>query len=209
MEIEDLLADHSNFGPVISWSAEPEVKLPFDNLRGETRNSDMVVECTDRHGNYTIAIESKADEPFGGTIAITLADALERNIRNHRSEGIRRVKQLAMTLFKPRCRGQPPLRDLRYQLLTACLGALKKAETERQQRVLVLVHEFATSKTALEKRANNARDLNLFVARLSQGKVREIKNGKIYGPFDVPGEPLLQATPTPRLYISKVVRNFV
>jgi hypothetical protein len=205
-EIEDLLARHDDFGPVSTWSAEPEAKLRFDSFAGEPRNSDMVVTCTDAKGEFSIAVESKADEAFGETIADTMAAALERKIENPRSNGIARVEQLVAALLGPRKQKEPALRDIRYQLLTACAGALKLAIDSKQDRVLVLVHEFATSKTSPEKRKKNTHDLDLFLKRLSHLSVTALKECEICGPFHVPGLPLFDNPP--RLYVGKVVRHF-
>jgi hypothetical protein len=87
-EVQALLADHPDFGPVSSWSAEPEAKLRFDAFPGETRNSDILVHANDGHGPYLIAVEAKADEPFSETVADTLAAALERVLKSGQSKGI-------------------------------------------------------------------------------------------------------------------------
>lgn len=95
--------------------------------------------------------------------------------------------------------------ELRYQLLTACAGALCEAERRGYSRALMLVHEFVTDKTSDEKHRLNAADLSAFVRRLSGGRTKEIPNGDIRGPFSVPGAPLLQADV--QLYVGKVSRN--
>lgn len=88
-------------------------------------------------------------------------------------------------------RGDPPIEGLRYQLLTACAGALCEAERLGSPRTLMLVHEFVTDKTPDEKHARNAGDLDAFLKRLSRGADRAPRSGEIRGPFNVPGAPLL------------------
>jgi hypothetical protein len=64
-EVWAALATHPNFGPVLSWEAEPEARLRFDSFAGEPRNSDLVVHAEDASGPYVLAIEAKADETYG------------------------------------------------------------------------------------------------------------------------------------------------
>ena len=93
-EVSEVLTSHSAFGQVLSWKAEPEARLRFDSFPGEPRNSDLAVYATDAIGSYVLAIEAKADEPYGETVSQALANALERRIENARSNGIARAQQL-------------------------------------------------------------------------------------------------------------------
>lgn len=201
-EVAKVLAAHPSFGAVTSWTAEPEGKLCFDNFGGEPRNSDLVVHAVDSHGPYLIAVEAKADEPFGETVAATLAAALERYLQNERSNGIARVQQLAQALFGPRQAKEPSVKLIRYQLLTACAAAICEAERRGYTRTLMLVEEFITDKTEDDKHATNAKDLNTFLKRLSHGTVTAIHGGEIVGPFAVPGKPLCEGKAD--LYVGKV-----
>ena len=192
-------------GAITGWRAEPEAKLRFDNFAGEPRNSDIAATCRDPNGDYLLAVEAKADESFGETIERSLAAALERRIANNRSNALSRIQQLTEALFEPKRKGEPKLGTLRYQLLTACAGALCEAERLGFDRALMLVQEFVTDETDDRKHRANAIDLDEFVSRLSHLNVTNVRSGEIYGPFGVPGLPLLEATP--RLYIGKVSRT--
>lgn len=205
-EVQRIFDLHAAFGPILHWVAEPEVKLPFDSFKGEPRNSDLVIQAEDAHGKYLIAVEGKADEPFAETVADTLAAALERGLAaNGRSKGITRVEQLAAAFLGPRQRGEPHVGELRYQLLTACAGALCEAARQGVTRAVVLVHEFVTIRTDDIKHARNAADLDVFVRRLSHQVVMRVESDHLYGPFRVPGN---EAIPSHvDLYIGKVVRN--
>ena len=204
-EVSSALISHKNFGPVQTWRAEPEVKLPFDAFAGEPRNSDLVVHAQDPHGPYLIAVEAKADEPFGETVAEALAAAVDRHLENSRSNGVVRIEQLVAALLGPRQTDDPPLKDMRYQLLTACAGALCEAERLGYARTLMLVHEFVTDKTSDDRHVRNAEDLNTFAKRLSHGSVTTVHRGGIEGPFAVPGAPLLSAKVA--LFLGKVYRS--
>lgn len=205
LEVANVFTAHPAFGPINAWEAEPEAKLRFDQFAGEPRNSDLVVHAQDIHGPFLVAVEAKADEPFGETVSETLSAALERLLENERSNGITRVQQLAQALLGSRRRGDPPIKDLRYQLLTACAGAICEAERFSYRRAVMLVHEFVTDKTVDEKHRCNAADLGLFTWRLSHGNVVNIDAGEIRGPFPFPGSPLFGTTV--QLFIGKVSRN--
>lgn len=204
-EVSSALTSHKAFGLVQAWQAEPEAKLPFDNFAGEPRNSDLVIYAQDLHGPFLIAVEAKADEPFGETVAETLAAAVDRYLENNRSNGVARIEQLATALLGPRQTDDPPLKDVRYQLLTACAGTLCEAERCGYSRALMLIHEFVTNKTSDDKHIRNAADLGTFVRRLSHGSVTTVRSGGIYGPFAVPGAPLLSDRVA--LFVGKVSRS--
>jgi Domain of unknown function (DUF6946) len=204
-EIAALLASHSAFGIVNQWEAEPEARLPFDDFPGEPRNTDLAVYGRDQFGDFALAVEAKADEPFGGSIADALAAAVDRKLENPRSNGVARVEQLAMALLGPRLKGEPALGQLRYQLLTATAGALRAGETRGATRVVLVVQEFWTRLTTDARHALNAADLNGFVSRLSHGNVSVVEPGVLYGPFAVPGAPLFNAPQS--LFIGKARIN--
>jgi hypothetical protein len=201
------LATDGAFGTVETWEAEPEARLSFDTFAGEPRNADLVVFARDEHGEFLLAIEAKADETFGQTVADALADAVERKLENPRSNGVARIEQLAAALFGPRPKGSPALNELRYQLLTAAAGALKAGKDRGVTRVVMLVQEFVTRLTVEEKQAANALDLDGFVARLSKGAVQHVEPNRLHGPFRVPGAPLVDTPPD--LYVGKAVCNLI
>jgi hypothetical protein len=204
-EIAEALLAHRDFGPISAWTAEPEAKLRFDSFAGEPRNSDLAVICEDSQGSYLLAVEAKADEPYGETVGSSLASALERRLANERSNGIERITNLAQGLLGERRKGESGVGSLRYQLLTACAGALCEASRLGFDRAVMMVQEFVTDRSDDRKHQENAADLDHFVARLSHLVVRRVKTGELHGPFSVPGTPLLENSP--RLYIGKVSSN--
>jgi hypothetical protein len=205
VEVSSALAKHLAFGAVQHWDAEPEAKLRFDRFAGEPRNTDLLVHARDSHGQFLIAVEAKADEPFGETVADALAAAVDRYLKKDRSKGVERIVQLATALLGAQQAGDPPLKHVRYQLLTACAGALCEAERCGYARALMLVHEFVTSKTTDDRHARNSADLNMFLRRISHGAVTNVQAGEICGPFAVPGAPLLSAKV--ELFVGKVSRG--
>lgn len=204
-EVAAVLKSNPAFATVNQWNAEPEARLPFDDFPGEPCNADLAVYARDSFGEFVLIVEAKADEPFGGSIADTLAAAVDRKLENPRSNGVERVEQLALALLGPRRKREPALRKLRYQLLTVTAGALRAGEAQGANRVVLLVHEFWTKCTADKKHAANAVDFNRFVSRLSHNTVSVMEPGVLYGPFPVPGACLF--TTPPSLYIGKAQRN--
>jgi hypothetical protein len=134
-----------------------------------------------------------------------MAAAAERRLSNPRSRGINRIEHLAASLLGPRYTGEMLLGQIRYQLLTGVAGAVAAALRAGGQRVVFLVHEFRTRKTTDEQHTVNARDLDVFVHRLSHGTVPRIDSGTIHGPIQIPGSPLFDTVPP--LFIGKVTRN--
>lgn len=204
-EVAGVLAAHPAFGPVQTWEAEPEVQLQFDKFRGETRNSDLVVHAVDAHGPFVMAVEAKADEAFDKTLGKKFEETLETLLENPRSNGVARLIQLSQAFLGPQRHGDPPAVALRYQLLTACAGALCEAERRRCSRALMLVQEFISRETRDENHERNAADLDRFAHRISHGSVQSIQTGTIVGPFAVPGTPLFSNEI--HLFIGKVSRN--
>lgn len=194
-EVAAALMSHPRFGAVHEWQAEPEAKLRFDNFPGETRNSDLAVHARDDFGRFLLAVEAKADESYGETVAHTIKLA---KARSQRSKVPKRVEQLTDALF-----GACSITELRYQLLTASAGALCEAERKGYSRAMLLIHEFVTNETTDTKHHRNARDLQSFLNALTPDICAEIADGKLYGPFRVHDDKLCQI----EFYIGKVVRN--
>lgn len=204
-EIAEALQSVASLGAPISWHAEAEAKLPFDELRGETRNSDLVVEARTVNGSILIAIEGKADESFGPTLRQATGTALLNFIKSHESRGLLRIQQLVQSVLGSRDEGRKEALQIRYQLLTATAGAMCEAQRRNCSAAVLLVHEFQTSRTEDELHQANTADLDGFVDWISNGCVNSVPTGKIVGPFTLPGAPLFSATLP--FYIGKAVRS--
>lgn len=203
VEVETALDTNKYFGPPINWIAEPEAKLRFDNFAGEPRNSDIAVHIEDNSGGYLLAVEAKADESFGKTVKATIDAARSRLKINPRSNGLNRVRQLKSAILGTENENSDT--RIRYQLLTACAGALCEAERHGYSRALMLIHEFVTDKTDDIKHRKNADDLDFFIQTISHGETQRVDSGMIYGPITVPGSPILRSKVD--LFVGKVTRN--
>jgi hypothetical protein len=204
-ELSALLDSHDDTRSAALESGEPEARLKFDGRRGEVRNSDLAIRAALDGSPLAITIEAKADESFDQLVPDTLADALERFLNRGRGGGIDRVRDLATSLLPPAQRGLPPLRLLRYQLLTAVAGTLAWARQLGASRAVLVIHEFQTNQTSTRSLRSNAQDLDAFVTRLTAGARRGVAVGSLVGPIHVPGNPLF-ARPAD-LYLGKIVRR--
>lgn len=204
-EVTASFASHSAFGGITSWRGEPEVRLSLDGRRGETRNTDLLLEASDASGEFLVAVEAKADESFDRTISEVLVAALEAKIANHASGALARVEELVETLLPPRETGTRDLGTLRYQLFTGAVGVLREAERRGLDRAVLLIHEFVTDETRDDLHVANASDLNAWLTRVSGGQFTRVEANTMVGPIVVPLGPLVSGTA--RLFVGKAVRN--
>lgn len=202
-EVTAAIASNPHLGHISSWEAEPEALQPFDKF-GEPRNCDLAIYANDQYGPFLIAVEAKADEPFGQTVGKALTAAVKTLAQNPCSNGVARIEQLLKALIGHGLHEEPSLGSLRYQLLTATAGALCTAERAKIKRAVFFVHEFVTDVTTDEKHAINAADLSNFVSRLSNGSMQTVEPGCVYGPFVIPGAPLVSSGV--ELFIGKATR---
>lgn len=195
-----VLATHPDLGTVLDWGAEPECQVPFDEYDGPA-NVDVLVTCRDDRGGFVMAVEAKADESFGPLVDRALSDALERRLASASSKGVARIEGLARHLLGVRAKGQPPLHQIRYQLLTASAAALSHAKRVGATRAVVMVHEFRTPRTKEESLSRNGRDLVRYLTRLGVGDAERVLREELVGPIRVQGGDRYQ-DPVP-LYVGK------
>jgi hypothetical protein len=201
-EVRAALASHPDFGPVRRWEAEPEARVRFDSFGGEPANVDLLLEAEDDRGPFVVAVEAKADETFGRTVAGALSAAEKRLAANPRSKGVARIRQLEAALFGA---SEDGVGALRYQLLTAGGAALAAASARGAGRAVLLVQEFRTEKTTERRLGQNAKDLERFLAALGAPDPSSVIRGGLAGPFRVPGGALFEGVPA--LYVGKGSRT--
>jgi hypothetical protein len=185
-EIRAVLGSHPAFSEILAWEAEPECLVPFDRFSGPA-NIDMMATMEDQFGPFVVAVEAKADESFGPLLGHAFAAALERKLASPTSNGIARIEELASAVLAPAAGRVPKAQLLRYQLLTAVAAALSRAQAVGASRAVVMIHEFETRRTEERHLARNRRDLTRFVQRLGCDRPQEVFDGRLVGPFKVPG----------------------
>ena len=198
-ELAGALASCENIGTVEFDQGWPECPVALDDYQGETRNADLLLTGVGSGGPLVVSIEAKADEELGPTLEKQLTHATSPN-----SKIPDRLDELCQTLFARPYAVEPPLCDLRYQLFTGSVGALKAAEEHQCSAGLFFVHEFVGSATDKEKLRRNEADINAFVYLLSDGEHAELKPGKVIGPFKPRAGGLSRAL---ALYVGRAMRE--
>ena len=202
-EIAATLSSHRDIGTLRDdWWAEPEACVCIDDFASPPK-IDVLLVGSGWYGPVVVAVEAKADEPFGRKVCEKLRRARSQLDCNPDSNGVARIERLLAALFGTTMDDRSVL-ELRYQLLTVAAAAMAEAERRSVRRAVVMVHEFATSRTRGEKRAENARDLDRFVARIG-GRRGSLEPGALAGPFSVPGKPVVDAEIP--LYVGKAVAD--
>lgn len=204
-EILAVFAQDPIFSELEFLWATPEHRVRFDAFEGEPRNSDMVAVANCRLGKIALSIEAKADETFGERVIDVLEAGVKKIARDQGTNSIARVQALASALLPPKTNSPQTLGELRYQLLTATAGAIAFAIEQNARAAVLIVHEFHTSKTSIEKLERNAEDLNSFVRRLTDDGACALSAGKLLGPIHVPAHPLFEEQI--ELFIGKAMRR--
>jgi len=204
VEIKQAFEKSNHFTDLNVTKVEPEALLKFDRFSGPS-NMDVLVNTKDDKGEFVIGIEAKADEPFSEYVKDKFTEALEAKFKSPNTKRIKRIEQLSTALFGNRKNRAPKVGELRYQLLTGLAGTVAKAVDEKCNRAVFLIHEFNTPLTTKENRKENQNDLNNFIHRLTNGEIKSVETGVLYGPINLPGEPLFKNPPD--VFIGKVYRK--
>lgn len=184
-EVAQVLASCDGIGPLRRWHAEPERRTRIDEFAGEPPNIDLMLFAEDGHGPVVVAIEAKADEPFGNRLSVQYAKAKAAFASKPTSKALNRIEALLNRFaldFEQR-----DVKRLRYQLLTGTAAALEEARRRSSKRAVLLIHEFVTPLTARKKRERNASDLDDFLAAAFAFD-GQLAPGNMAGPFRSEGD---------------------
>ena len=181
-DVAQALENCLDIGPLRRWSAEPEARIRIDTYRGEQPNIDLLLVAEDDRGPLVVAIEAKADEPFGDTLADRRRHAEATLASNPRSKALARVDELIDRFDLDFQQSHVP--QLRYQLLTATAAALEEAKRRSSKRAMLIVHEFETPLTDQGKRERNSADLDSFL-RAAFDYGGPLTLGGVAGPFRI------------------------
>jgi hypothetical protein len=206
-ETRALLANRAEFSSFEITEVFPDHRVRFDDLPGEPPNTDLMAVGTAAGEEFVMGVIARADEPFGAFVSDELAAAARRIAREDRAPSFSRIAMLGDALLPPRSGGEPHLGELRYHLLTAVAGTIAYAAERSAKRAVVVVHEFRTHNTDDSLLADNQRDLERFVDRVSNGRTGRVPMNHLLGPFQFPGNEYVRGDI--QLFIGKVRRELL
>jgi hypothetical protein len=157
--------------------ALPETATEFDDYESPRKN-DLCVYANDGNKEVLIAIEGKADEPFGNYVSKEWIDSINKKIENDKSEKINRL----IGLYK-RFDNNALFLKLRYQLTYWLAGAIDEGKRNKMDTVFLIVQEFHSNKTEEKKIMDNKRDLDFFVKFISNSGYEKVNQNEIIGPI--------------------------
>lgn len=181
----------------------PELKIRFDEFSGEPRNADLALLGHVGQRKVAVTIEAKADEVFSNVLAKEMELAIRTKQRNPSSRKQDRIASLIRGILGLPLDRFQEVEKLRYQLLTGVAGTLTWARENDADLAVFLVHVFETGKTQRKHLDRNEVDFSKFVHTLDRQYPTPVKNGGLYGPYQLPGSGRY-ASPIP-LLIGKVV----
>jgi hypothetical protein len=179
-EVASAFVAHPELGDFRCATALPEHQTRLPGPGTEGRHHDLLVLGTAGGRRIVLAVEAKADEPFGPPVGEYLDQRAAENASKLRgadssaspprlSQVPKRVDALCHYVF-----GRPlddTLSPLRYQLLHAVAGTLREAEQRGADVAVFLVHEFSGPSCDPGNTRRNSADLRAFVSGLGADPV--------------------------------------
>ena len=97
--VEDFLHRIPGFSPIKPARGYAEHRTPFDALRGEPCNADLLLECESLPGPIAVLIEAKSREPFGDYMHNVVSQAAQKFSDEIRTNQFVRLQFLYKALF--------------------------------------------------------------------------------------------------------------
>jgi len=186
VELEALLMTAGTFGTITFDVGYPELRVRFDRVRGEPRNTDLAIGAQALVGPIAISVEAKADESFGRTLGQEVVEAAADWSFEERPGKLERLQGLVRAIIPARSPDQAALGSLRYQLLTATAGAWTFAAQRGAAIAILVVHEFLGPRINAARLRANADDLDAFMDRVTGGAHPSLAHDELVGPLPVP-----------------------
>jgi hypothetical protein len=201
LDMARLLASHPSLHALELRSGYAEHKT---RLRGERRGPrvhDLLLAGETPRGRVVIGVEAKADETFDATLGERWATAQATLERGEPTNWPVRLRRLCLALLgvdavSPAGTLEDAVATVPYQLLSALAGTLIEADERNAELAVLAVHVFATDRTRPEIVATNKQVFASFVERVTSVPAAEVEDGRLYGPFDVPGGGGIPQIPT-------------
>jgi hypothetical protein len=179
-ELQALFKSHPDTKDLVVETGIPEMVTRLDNFKGGHRNHDLILRGHVGDIRTLVAVEAKADEPFG-----KIAQEYYREKVGTRSKVPCRIAILSCSIFgRPIDEGPG---QLRYQLLHGLGGALIEAKNQRAAQAVLVVHEFISDEVEQDRIDQNAADFERFVRTFPGWEETIIRAGTLIGPIQIPG----------------------
>jgi hypothetical protein len=201
--VGDALSGCAGLDGFVAQRAVAEAQTRFDAFGGP-RNHDLLVVGETTAGRLVVAVEGKADEPFGETLREYADAAAARRTRGEGTNAPERLAGLLTAIVGDGLEARPQLANLRYQLFSATAGTLAAAAAEGSDRAVLFVHEFKTPLTRRAKRNANHEDLARFLGEVFDATPPDRESWCV-GPFQVPGSDRIPHAV--RLHVAKAVTS--
>jgi hypothetical protein len=164
-------------------------------LRGEHRGPrvhDLLLIGTCSEGRVVIGVEGKADEAFDRPLKKRWAEAQATLARGKATNWPARLERLARALLGVEATSakdelNAEIEEIPFQLLSALAGTLIETEERDAQLAVLVAHVFTSTATRPELVEQNRASFANFVGRLGDVQESDVEDGKLYGPFLVPG----------------------
>lgn len=201
--LERLIGSKDEFEGIKFILGSPEYVSKFDSYSGGLRNHDLLVLAEDKSGQVLISMEAKVDEGFDEIIEEKYFTYLLNRINGKSTNLPDRIENLLASVFDRVVDKQ--VFELRYQLLHAIAGTVAEAKKRNIKRAIFVINTFRPKNLGnfnLKDYKRNVNDLNRFINYLSYGKIENIENDSLIGPFNTKSNDYLSNKVD--LYIMKV-----
>lgn len=180
--IRALLDGHPSTRGAMICTVFPEHETRLDDF-GRGRQHDVLACGMVGDNPLVLAIEAKADEPFGELIGRVAEPAVGERGSALQAAPSRRPERVAQLVELVVGRGlDDAISDLRYQLLHAVAGTLLEAKKRRASLACFVVQEFRSPACSADALERNARDLLAFARALGFDVPGEMPVGTLVGP---------------------------
>ncbi len=183
-ELKDLLENHPSTRGLVVDIGFLELETKLDSFPGKGRQSDLILLGRLNQQRMLIAVEAKADEPFGDTI-----EERKNKTQNPESNISERIDKLCLSIFGRKIDQDAKIKHLRYQLLHGLAGTLIEAKNQGAKLAVFLVHEFRSPSLQFDRLLENSEDFKKFFRMFPDLNQIEIEPGVLYGPVQIPGDP--------------------
>jgi hypothetical protein len=158
----------------------------FDNAKGRHSMCDLCFpNVKTDSGIYTISIEGKVDERFGGKSNLKYFEDAQKEIieKNSNTEQVKRIESIFKLItgesYNVNSERKLEFNQLRFQLFSGLLGCIAEAtRSQNSTHAIFVVHNFKTALFNSKRNLKNKEDLERFLRFFGNNK--PLKSGNLY-----------------------------